>query len=387
MIGPAGGDVRGIAVNPHDKREMYAAVYSFPAQIYKSDDSGQNWRLMALLDTYLNAISIAPSRPNIVYVLGSTGVFKSTDRGATWKEYPLGSSRYGDFGEIAVSRSDPNLVYACGSYSYSSRKTCMSVFKSTDGGESWTVKPLSSSSDAGYSYCLAVDPTNDGVIYVGGSDIDDSRSTTRLFKSVNRGESWTLITGPIQGDLEAIAIDAANPSRIFAGSAWGVFRSVDGGQTWSSVSAGVYATALVIDPSNPNTVFAGYTGTCYRTTDGGDNWSAYRMGLRGDCTGLYVTSTDLLYGSSTGVYRSSDGGISWLESRTGLVASQVPTLAVASDEPNVLYTAVQADGYFKSDTFGLTWERLPDFASCNDVRKIGIDPTDADRVLVVLTGG
>jgi photosystem II stability/assembly factor-like uncharacterized protein len=386
MIGPPGGDVRGIAVNPLDTREMYAAVYSLPAQIYKSDDSGQNWRLIALLNTSLNAISIAPSSPNIVYVLGFTSVFKSTDRGATWKEYPLGSSRYGDSGEIAVSRSNPDLVYACGYYSYSSNKTCMAVFKSSDGGESWSTIPLSSSSNAGYSYSLAFDPTSESVLYVGGYDSGGSRSMPRLFKSMNGGDIWTDITGSIQGDPDAIAIDAANPSRIFVGSTWGVFRSGDGGQTWSSAGINSAVTAMAIDSSNPDIVFAGSTGTCYRTTDGGANWSTYKIGLRGDCRGLYEVSGQLLYASSAGVYRSSDGGISWRESRTGLVASQVPTLAVASDLPNVLYTAVKSDGYFKSDTFGLIWERLPDFGDCDDVRKIGVDPTDADRV-VVLSGG
>ncbi len=386
MIGPPGGDVRGIAVNPLDSREMYAAVYSIPAQIYKSDDSGQNWRLIALLNTSLNAISIAPSSPNIVYVLGFTSVFKSADRGVTWKEYPLGASRFGDSGEIAVSRSNADLVYACGYYSYSPNKSCMAVFKSSNGGESWSTISLSSSSIAGDSFSLAVDPTDHTVLYVGGYDYEGSMGTGRLFKSVNGGNDWTVITGSILGNPEAIAIDAANPSRIFVGSTWGVFRSDDGGQSWSSAGINSAVTALAIDSSNPDIVFAGSTGTCYRSTDGGGNWSTYRTGLRGDCRGLYEVSGEILYASSAGVYRSSDRGISWRESRTGFVASQVPTLAVASDLPNILYTAVKSDGYFKSDTFGLIWERLPDFGDCDDVRKIGVDPTNADRV-VVLSGG
>ncbi len=386
MIGPPGGDVRGIAVNPLDIQEMYAAVYSIPAQIYKSDDSGQNWRLIALLNTSLNAISIAPSSPNIVYVLGFTSIFKSADRGVTWKEYPLGPSRYADSGEIAVSRSNADLVYACGYYSYSSLNTCMAVFKSSNGGESWSTIPLSSSSNAGYSFSLAVDPTDDSVLYVGGYDSEAGRMTGRLFKSVNGGDSWTVITGSIEGNPDAIDIDAANPSKIFVGSTWGVFRSSDGGQSWSSAGISSAVTALAIDSSNPDIVFAGSTGTCYRSTDGGGNWSTYKTGLRGDCRGLYEVSGQILYASSAGVYRSSDRGISWRESRTGFVASQVPTLAVACDLPNVLYTAVKSDGYFKSDTFGLIWERLPNFGDCDDVRKIGVDPTNADRV-VVLSGG
>lgn len=387
MIGPPGGDVRGIAINPLDTREMYAAVYSLPAQIYKSDDSGQNWRLIALLNTYPNAISIAPSSPNIVYVLGYSSIFKSTDRGATWKEYPLGPARHVDSGEIVVNRSNADLVYACGYHSYSSNKTCMAVFKSSNGGESWSTIPLSSSSSAGYSYTLAVDPTNDSVLYVGGYDSDGYNRTQKLFKSMNGGNDWTVITGSILGIPEAIAIDAANPSRILVGSTWGVFQSGDGGQTWSSLGISSAVTAVAIDSSNPDMVFAGSTGTCYRTTDGGANWSTYQIGLRGDCRGLYEVFGQVLFASSAGLFRSFDGGISWGESHTGLVASQVPTLSVAADRPNVLYTAVKDDGYFKSDTFGLIWERLPYFASCSDVRKIGVDPTDSDRVLVILTGG
>lgn len=382
MIGPPGGDVYGIAVNPLDTREMYAAVYSLPAQIYRSEDSGQNWRLTAVLDSYPHAIALAPSSPNILYVLGDASVFKSSDRGATWKECPLGSSRGGQYGEIAVSRTNPNLVYACGYFNDASRLARMAVFKSSDGGETWSVKAPSSSSDSGYSHCLAVDPTDDSVIYVGGAE--GGGRTARLFKSANGGESWTAIIGSIQGYPDAIAIDATNPSRLFVGTNWGVFRSADGGQTWLAASDVVYATAVAIDPINPNVVFAGYTGTCYRSTDGGASWSAYKIGLRGECRGLHSASSQLLYASSAGVYRSSDGGISWSESRTGIAASQVAALAVGSDQPNVLYTAVVDDAYYKSDTLGLIWERLPDFASCNDVRKIAVDPANADRVFIVV---
>ncbi len=386
MIGPSGGDVRGIAVNPLDPREMYAAVYSLPSQIYKSEDSGQNWRLTALLGSQVSAIAIAPSSPQILYVLGDTSVFKSGDGGATWREYPLGPSRHGDYGEIAVSRTNPDLVYVCGHYFNSSSQVGMAVFKSTDGGMSWSIKNPTSSQVGGNSYRLAVDPANDSVLYAGGSDSQGGGYFARLFKSLDAGDSWTALAGSMQGNLQAIAIAPANPSRIFVGTDWGVFRSDNGGQTWTSKGGVVSATALAIDPSDPNIVFASYTGTCYRSTDGGDHWSAYKSGLRGDCSSLYAASGQLFYASSTGVYRSDDGGISFRESYTGIFASQVLALVVAPGLPSVLYTVVKADGYFKSDTFGLIWERLPDFADCNDVRKIGVDPTDAGRVLVLLTG-
>ncbi len=382
MIGPPGGDVYGIAVNPLDTREMYAAVYSLPAQIYRSEDSGQNWRLTAVLDSYPHAIAIAPSSPNILYVLGDASVFKSSDRGATWKEFPLGSARKGEYGEIAVSRTNPDLVYACGYYNDASRLARMAVFKSSDGGETWSVKAPSSSSDSGYSLCLAVDPTDDSVIYVGGAE--GGGRTARLFKSANGGESWTAIIGSIQGCPDAIAIDATNPSRLFVGSSWGIYLSGDGGQSWLSSGVSSPVTAVATDAADPNLVVAGSTETCYRSADGGANWSAYKIGLRGECRGLYSASSQLLYASSAGVYRSSDGGISWSESRTGIAASQVAALAIGSDQPNVLYTAVVDDAYYKSDTLGLIWERLPDFASCNDVRKIAVDPANADRVFIVV---
>jgi photosystem II stability/assembly factor-like uncharacterized protein len=385
-VGPLGGDIQGLAVNPTNPSEMYAAVSASPSRIYKSDDAGQTWSLKALLNTRLYHAAVAPSNPNIVYALGVLSVYKSTDRGATWKEYPLGASRNGYYGEIVVSRTNPALVYACGYYSYSAGNFCPAVFKSVDGAASWSVKALSSSSTSGYANALALDPGNDGVLYVGGYDSDGSKATMRVFKSINGGDSWAEISGSIEGYPGSIAVDGNNTSRVYVATSWGVFRSENGGQTWAKNSGIVYAYAVAIDPANSNNLFAGYTAACYKSTDGGINWTQSSAGLYGNCSNLLFAPSLVYYASTTGIYKSSDGGVTWQASYSGISAAQVPALAVASSSPNVLYAEVQGDGFFKSDSFGLSWQRLPDFYRCDAVRKIAVNPGDADS-LFVLSGG
>jgi photosystem II stability/assembly factor-like uncharacterized protein len=385
-VGPLGGNIQGLAVNPANPSEMYAAVSAYPSRIYKSEDSGQTWSLKALLNMSLYHAAVAPSSPNIVYALGALSVYKSADRGATWKEYPLGPSRYAYYGEIAVSRTNPGLVYACGYYYYSSVKFCMAVFKSTDGGASWSVKTLSSSSTSGYANALALEPGNDSVIYVGGYDSDGSKERMRVFKSVNGGDSWIEISGSIEGYPGGIAVDPNNPSKVYVATSWGVFRSADGGQTWARNSGIVYANAVAVDPGNSNCLFAGYAAACYKSTDGGVNWTKSSLGLYGNCNNFLVASSLVYYASTTGIYKSSDGGVTWQTSYSGISAAQVPALAVASSSPNVLYAEVQGDGFFQSDDFGLSWQRLPDFYRCDAVRKIAVNPADADS-LFILSGG
>ncbi len=385
-IGPAGGDVRGIALNPANPSEMYAVTGAHRSKIYKSDNSGQTWELRIIVDSYLCHIAIAPSNPDIVYALGMNSVFKSADRGATWKEYQLGASSYGYEGEIAVSRTNPQRVFACGYSLYSAGGVCPAIFKSTDGGLSWSTKVLSPSSPFGGAHALALDPGNDNVIYVGGADSSGSESPARLFRSVDGGNSWTNISGSIDGYLESIAVDAKDSSRVYVGTTWGVFRSADGGQTWARNDGIVYATAVAIDPADSNTIFAGHTESCYKSTDGGINWTKNSLGLYGSCHNLLITGSALFYASTAGIYKSRDGGMAWQASYTGISSANVPALAVASSSPNVLYIAVKDDAFFKSDAFGLSWERLPDFAVCDDVRKIAVDPGDDDR-LFILAGG
>ncbi len=175
---------------------------------------------------------------------------------------------------LVVDHADPDTLYA-GTYlrGYNSQSTYIpnapnGIFKSTNGGVSWTLSssglPLQpGSSTAHYSVlAMAMDPTNRNVLYAAVNPFfDNSSFIGNVYKSTNGGSSWAVSgTGLAGQDIRALVIDPDNSLRIFAASGGnalnpgGVFVSEDGGATWNSISAGLpvtSATALAVDNSIP----------------------------------------------------------------------------------------------------------------------------------------
>ncbi|MBZ5728082.1 MAG: IPT/TIG domain-containing protein [Acidobacteriia bacterium] len=194
---------------------------------------------------------------------------------------------------------------------------------------------------------------------------------------------------------QALAIDPSNPATLYAAEyGGGVFKSINGGASWTASSSGLTnlgVLALVVDPSNPATLYAGTTkGGVFRSTNGGASWSASNPGLPYDVRALAIDPWNpaTLYagidaGSNAGgVYKSSNGGASWSASNSGLFSvAYLPVFALAIDPSNPadLY-AGKYDGYgvFKSSNGGASWSAsntgLPAISSANSyVLALAID--------------
>jgi len=387
-VGPAGGEIKGLAFNPSNKNIIFALAYGYPSQVFKSVDGGQGWTRSSLLNEYGYALAADPTNADKVYILASSKILKSTDGAATWQERTLGTNCYGYNGKIAVSPSTPNVVYATGYYVYdtSGWKSRPAVYKSTDSGQTWSMKTVySGSSTSGTTYGLAVDPTNANIVYAGiyyyqGSTFD------RLYKSTDGGDNWNDKTGSIVGTVNAIVVDPTNASKLYAGTPWGIFRSVDGGQSWAKNEGYAYANALDIDPSNPSVIYGGYNKESYKSTNGGVNWTRNQTGVCGNCAALLINGNRVYFGSSAGVYRSDDSGLNWTASHSGLLAAQIPALCLSASSPNVIYAEVATNGFFKSTDYGASWTRMPDFYRCESVYRIVVNPANVND-LYILAGG
>jgi uncharacterized protein (TIGR03437 family) len=194
---------------------------------------------------------------------------------------------------------------------------------------------------------------------------------------------------------QALAIDPSNPATLYAAEyGGGVFKSSNGGASWSASSSGLTnlgVLALVIDPSNPATLYAGtIKGGVFKSSNGGASWSASNTVLPYDVRALAVDpwNPSTLYAgidaipNGGGVFKSTDGGASWSASSAGLfTVSYCPVFALAIDpsNPATLY-AGKNDGYgvFKSSNGGATWSAsnagLPDLSSANSyVLALAID--------------
>jgi photosystem II stability/assembly factor-like uncharacterized protein len=178
---------------------------------------------------------------------------------------------------LTVDSQKPSTVYAGTSGG--------GVFKSTDGGRNWTA--ANSGLTALDVRILAIDPQDTTTLYAGTHN-----SSSGVFRSTDGGASWSAVSSglPEFPGVLALAIDPQNPSTLYAGTQFnGVFKSTDWGASWTAINFGlptgpysqplVGVTALVIDPRNTSTVFAWVGGNgVFKSTDGGASWSAASVG-------------------------------------------------------------------------------------------------------------
>lgn len=173
----------------------------------------------------------------------------------------------------------------------------MSVSKSTDGGSMWSRSILTTG--GGFTYALAVDPSNSNVVYAGGNP--------GLFKSTNAGSSWVLSSTGLSGTVNAIGINPVNGNILYAGTTIGVFKSTNGGTNWTDCGLDD-AQAVLVHPSAPESVFVGTKAGVYRSANSGGSWTAMSAGLDNlDVTSLGINPNFYLFCGTRGcgMYASS----------------------------------------------------------------------------------
>jgi len=208
---------------------------------------------------------------------------------------------------------------------------------------------------AGYRYALAVGPAGD-VVAFGGAGVH---------RSLDEGATWTLV-GQFASNAHPHTLAYSPVGELFAGDfAVGVYRSSDGGTTWSDNLVDEGCNGLAVDSGG--VVFAGLTytgnGRVHRSADAGAHWQS--IALPG-ATPSFSTECfafgegGLVYaGAIDGVYRSSDHGLTWQASSSGLAGRHVRTMAAAADGHLFVHTLfpAQIDGLYRSIDGGTTWQR------------------------------
>ncbi len=300
------------------------------------------------------------------------------------------------------------------------------LWESTDAGHFW--QPLTDGQlAAGAIGAVTVAPSDPNVIYLGTGSacIRGNISTGRgVYRSVDGGNTWDFIGLPESGAIGSIVVDPRDPDRVFVAALGhifgkneqrGVFRSTDGGETWEGVlvlNDSTGASDLVMDPSNPRILYAGMwraerkpwtlisgaaEGGVYKSVDGGDTWTKLENGLPAGKigkVGLTVSpaNPDRVWAMveanpGNGLYRSDDGGESWtfLTGEDRLAGRPFYYHHVAADprDPNTVY--VLNTRVWRSVDGGESFDMIP--VPHGDVHDIWIDPEDPTVFVVGTDGG
>ena len=262
----------------------------------------------------------------VLYAATSSGVFKTTDGGASWTPVNMGLAGIPVF-SLAIDPKTPGTVYA-GTFG-------KGVFKSTDAGRHWTPVPGGFGDDTVLSF--AIDPRDPATLYSGTTASSSSTAdavfspASAVIKSSNGGLAWAAANAGLPRSIvTALAIDPSNPAVLYAGtSTGGVFKTANGGLTWTPANAGIGTSNishLVVDPRNANVVYAGIEG------------------CSAGCS------------SPAGVFKSTNGGTSWVSASAGLADDlQVVALAIDPEDTQVLYAATRFNGLFKTTNGGVNW--------------------------------
>ena len=196
-----------------------------------------------------------------------------------------------------VADPNNNLVYYSGGDYYDGVDYVMAVSKSTNGGTTWSRMTLTST--FGFTYALAVDPSNSNIVYAGGNP--------GMYKSTNAGTNWALSSTGLSGIVRAIGINPSNGNILYAGTDVSVFKSTNAGANWADCGLDT-VQAILIHSSAPETVYAGTQTGVYQSANSGGTWTAMNTGLDNlDITSLGINPGFYLFCGTrgNGMYSSS----------------------------------------------------------------------------------
>ena len=339
---PRGGRVVAVAGDP-----VNPAVFYFGAcagGVWKTDDAGTYWKNVSdgfFKTASVGAVEVAPSDPNVVYagmgeacirldVTHGDGVYRTTDAGKTWSHLGLQDARH--ISRVRVHPQNPDIVYVAALGHAFGPSPQRGIFRSTDGGASWE-HVLSKGQDVGAAD-LSIDPSNPRVLFAAMWEarrtfwsMSSGGSASGIYRSTDGGDTWTDITeNPglpkgLKGRI-GVAVSPAKSGRVWAtveAEDCGLYRSDDGGDTWELVSDDRdlqgrpwYYQHVFADPQDADTVWI-LNYQAYKSIDGGKTFNQVTT-PHGDNHDLWIDPRNpqrMVEGNDGGACVSFNGGDTW----------------------------------------------------------------------------
>ena len=365
-IGPAtmGGRISDIAYDPENPWTFYVATAH--GGLMKTTDNGGSFSSLTEKEQIVStgAVAVAPSNPKIVW-LGTgeandrnssgwgNGVYRSTDAGGSWTHAGLDRSR--SIARIVVHPKDPETAYVAAVGDLWTPSAERGVYKTIDGGKTWkAVLQAEAEKDKVGAGDIAIDPSNPETVYaalyarrrtpwsfVAGPDAAGGKDLGGIFRTTDGGATWKKLTNglPASTGRIGLSVHAKNPKIVYAivqsaeggtssiddvtSRKGGVFRSGDGGETWTRQSnldpRPFYFSQIRVDPQDDQKVYVlGFM--LHVSEDGGKTWREDRFkNVHPDTHALAIdprAPERLLLGTDGGVYESYSRGAGWTHLET-----------------------------------------------------------------------
>lgn len=255
------------------------------------------------------------------------------------------------------------------------------VFLSTDAGNTWEHRGWKE-----YIRTFHTVADERGVLW--------SACGNGVLRSTNGGVRWTITTGWEITEVLRVAVDPADPSTVYAATAYGIFKTTDDGRSWQEESIGLrmpFTSDVVVDRANRNRVFAATEEGILLSTDGGNSWKTAGLEKLGVRTIVQDPSNAALLWAGTqddGVFRSADGGTTWKRVNNGLKHKTVYTIAVDTKNSSVVFVGTHGGGVYRTQNDGQTWDQQVNGLGNPDIHSLLVLKSDPNTVFAgTLNGG
>ena len=383
LVGPKniGGRILDVVIDPADPNLLFAAAAS--GGVFKSTDGGVNWTTTWPIEETQAIGALAQSKSGVLYAgtgetgpgggsmtYGGRGMFRSEDRGKTWKHIGLTTSSR--IGRIVVDPGNEQRIWVAASGNLFKGGGERGLYRSDDGGNSWKLV-LEGANDTTGATDVAVDPSNPKNVIAtlwdhkrGPNEHRYYGTGSGIFRSTDGGETWARTGGPTLNSQPTlgrmgVAFAPSDPKIVYAiaqvqtGRSLGLYKSVDGGATWTgpTVDANIITSGssyswwfgrVFVAPTDPLDVFVpGVSMT--RSRDGGTTTETM-PGMHGDHHAMAWDPANpdrFFIGDDGGVWRTTDNGAT-MEKFENLPASQLYSLDISEQDPNMQVAGLQDNG-------------------------------------------
>jgi photosystem II stability/assembly factor-like uncharacterized protein len=354
-IGPWGGEITSLVVDPQDPQVLYISEQW--TGVYKSEDGGENWLLSSNglpEKSYWEDISLAVNykNPSILYAGYNIneGLYKSSNGGVNWSKVQINT---GEIDKVVTNPYNTSTVYVVSN---------TNIYKSNDDGLNWTVSSLGGG-DINVNE-IQVDPSSQICLYLGTSG--------GLFKWNEDSGNLTLL-GLEGKTINTLTISPADPARIYLGvPEEGMYFSKNSGSTWTNVGKEILGSCvdtIFCDRKNEDIVHCVSNKGVFICEDGGETWVLVGQNDGWWCGSHSVfdpKNNSTIYvalGSCYGLKKSVDSGKTWKDIDRGIMAEGINVLEMSYRDPDKIYAGLTIwCGYFPggglgvSSDAGQTWQ-------------------------------